>query len=698
MDLIPNLQPGENVVDCIDNVLKFAPYSEGKQGMSGKVCLTNFKLAFVTADRSSYDLQGKRKRNKLLEEDDIPLTCIDVIYQVNPNGKRKKLIPGCKPSSRTEMLEIHCMDFKIHKFGFKFTQTGVSKKFLLSFVQHVYPEKDSMLFAHEFARKTLLSNRELVCDIPMFDNIVDWEDELQRCKCQGYWRVTDVNVSFELSQSLPQYFVVPNALTNADLRRTAPQLCQRRVPTWCYTHINGNSLTRMSAEEENMDQQQLLKRKDSRMLDAVKVAGKQRNSPKIINVAESCPSCKELQDSIAKLKKVCMSDTEREFYTQDVNWYSSLDDTKWLQHVSKCLEVSAEVTQYIVHSKRTVVIQEQSGCELSCLVCSVAQILLDPYYRTMRGFQALIQKEWVRMGHPFQKYLGFTWNKSESDTNQTPIFLLFLDCVWQLLQQFPSKFEFTETYLTTIWDTAHIGIFSTFLFNNDHHKLHYSKDEGRNIKQFSLPTAWKWDLQFQAEDLSFFRNPLHVITHDSDLSETLKQLRHLSKFGRRCQSSRNNTLSRSSAVIMQTNNAENGVDEFDVLTPKYSAPVLHLWTQCYLRWQVPAQIFCGGSPSSYLQQCHMVEEIIQLQHKIKQLQLRNTASAEFRPRSELIFGHAQKSSSLTELLNSTVLTSSFPFSPGASARDQQRFTYTPTISAFVRNSSLEFDKYMDADD
>jgi len=51
-------------------------------------------------------------------------------------------------------------------------------------------------------------------------------------------------------------------------------------------------------------------------------------------------------------------------------------------------------------------ITEQSGSDLSCLVCSVTQILLDPYYRTLIGLQALIQKEWVRMGHPFQRYLS----------------------------------------------------------------------------------------------------------------------------------------------------------------------------------------------------------------------------------------------------------------------------------------------------
>jgi myotubularin-related protein 10/11/12 len=40
--------------------------------------------------------------------------------------------------------------------------------------------------------------------------------------------------------------------------------------------------------------------------------------------------------------------------------------------------------------------------------------------------------------------------------------------MWQLLQQFPAAFEFTETYLTTLWDSAHISVFETFLFDCEH--------------------------------------------------------------------------------------------------------------------------------------------------------------------------------------------------------------------------------------
>lgn len=109
------------------------------------------------------------------------------------------------------------------------------------------------------------------------------------------------------------------------------------------------------------------------------------------------------------------------------------------------------------------------GCDISCLTSSLTQILLDPYWRTITGFQTLIQKEWIALGHPFVKRLGFV--QSNNGNERSPIFLLFLDCVWQLLQQFPTAFEFTEIYLTTVWDSAHVSIFDTFLFDSERKRI-----------------------------------------------------------------------------------------------------------------------------------------------------------------------------------------------------------------------------------
>lgn len=44
---------------------------------------------------------------------------------------------------------------------------------------------------------------------------------------------------------------------------------------------------------------------------------------------------------------------------------------------------------------------EEEGRDLSCVVSSLAQLMMDPYFRSVPGFQCLLQKEWVAMGHPF---------------------------------------------------------------------------------------------------------------------------------------------------------------------------------------------------------------------------------------------------------------------------------------------------------
>lgn len=48
---------------------------------------------------------------------------------------------------------------------------------------------------------------------------------------------------------------------------------------------------------------------------------------------------------------------------------------------------------------------------MNCLVSSLTQIILDPYFRTKFGFQSLVQKEWVAMGHPFANRLGHVLSK-----------------------------------------------------------------------------------------------------------------------------------------------------------------------------------------------------------------------------------------------------------------------------------------------
>lgn len=90
---------------------------------------------------------------------------------------------------------------------------------------------------------------------------------------------------------------------------------------------------------------------------------------------------------------------------QDIRFYTLLDKTYWLLYVSLCLKY-ADSAATTMKNGTTVVLQENDGRDMSCVISSLTQILLDPYYRTTHGFETLIQKDWVALGHPFRLKLN----------------------------------------------------------------------------------------------------------------------------------------------------------------------------------------------------------------------------------------------------------------------------------------------------
>jgi len=53
--------------------------------------------------------------------------------------------------------------------------------------------------------------------------------------------------------------------------------------------------------------------------------------------------------------------------------------------------------------------------------------------------------------------------KNQPNDERSPVFLQFLDCVWQIVMQFPTAFEFTEELLIFIADSLYNCQYGTFL-------------------------------------------------------------------------------------------------------------------------------------------------------------------------------------------------------------------------------------------
>jgi myotubularin-related protein 1/2 len=123
----------------------------------------------------------------------------------------------------------------------------------------------------------------------------------------------------------------------------------------------------------------------------------------------------------------------------------------------------------------TVIVHCTHGWDRTTQLISLAELLLDGHYRTLRGFEDLIEKEWCAFGHRFDARCGHRINVEADESTKrseiAPIFLQFIDCVWQLLQQFPTQFEFNERFLFTILEHVYSCRFGTFLCNSDKERV-----------------------------------------------------------------------------------------------------------------------------------------------------------------------------------------------------------------------------------
>ncbi|VCU39500.1 Bgt-1133, partial [Blumeria graminis f. sp. tritici] len=240
----------------------------------------------------------------------------------------------------------------------------------------------------------------------------------------------------------------------------------------------------------------------------------------------------------------------------------------WLKHITGLLEGSALIARQVGIRHSNVLIHCSDGWDRTSQLSALAQLLLDPYYRTIDGFIVLIEKDWLAFGHMFQHRSGFLnsekWFSVQSDalagsaiqpgsnnegrgdaienaflsakrffnkSNQSqegindfeaeilgqeetvskssikddittreatkpketsPVFHQFLDATYQLLHQYPTRFEFNERFLRRLLYHLYSCQYGTFLYNSEK-----SRREAR--VQDRTASVWGYFLSRRAE-------------------------------------------------------------------------------------------------------------------------------------------------------------------------------------------------------
>ena len=136
----------------------------------------------------------------------------------------------------------------------------------------------------------------------------------------------------------------------------------------------------------------------------------------------------------------------------------------WCDHISMILTAAKIVVDKSLKQGYSALIHCSDGWDRTVQIASLVQIMLDPYFRTFPGFQVLIEKDWISHGHQFKLRSGLR-SKDEKD-QRAPIFFQFLDCVHQMIEQFPFAFEFNIRFLSDLNYFSGTALFGTFLCNS----------------------------------------------------------------------------------------------------------------------------------------------------------------------------------------------------------------------------------------
>ena len=310
------------------------------------------------------------------------------------------------------------------------------------------------------------------------------------------YRISEANKEFVFSPTYPQVLVFPNQLSDSHMESVARFRSKARVPALTWMHpANKTTMWRCSQPRVGMGGNAC--REDEHLIATIRDCNFYSTNgnitpllladcrPKVNAMANmaggggyevyvgtqlqflNIANIHAVRDSHRKMEALCLNATPA-----DVGWSQAIHDAGWLMHLRTILSGALFCSQAMHRHGQNVLVHCSDGWDRTAQICGLVQVFLDPYFRTVKGFCVLIVKEWVSFGHKFNDRAGHREEKDDGDIS--PVFIQFLDCIFQLVRLFPQAFEFDSRLLLLIAHHTYSCRFGSFLCNNEKERVDLS--------------------------------------------------------------------------------------------------------------------------------------------------------------------------------------------------------------------------------
>ena len=329
---------------------------------------------------------------------------------------------------------------------------------------------------------------------------------------------SDINNKYELCDTYPSILVIPEQFNNKEMTKVASSRMKNRFPVLTYFYHKKSNENNKEIKSYLFRSSQvktggiIFKSKNSEIeyinkltnidnnnqgfmiFDCRPLLNAKANSFKGAGIEEikNYKNCKELKfgciENIHNVRLSLKKALLKAYYGKEAivkgkisfnidnsnmkNFLSKFEDTKWLEYLSDLLLGSIIVSQNL-RKGINVLVHCSDGWDRTTQICSLTQIILDSYFRTIKGFAVLIEKEWVSFGHQFATRNGCELKK-EKKKERSPIFIQFIHAVYQMTLQYPTAFEFNNNMLLFLCREIYSNKYGTFLFNCEKDLINYN--------------------------------------------------------------------------------------------------------------------------------------------------------------------------------------------------------------------------------